>query len=41
MVASDKRDEIGISDLVSKEQQEGLDAIEASVYEITQEQVVD
>ena len=41
MVASDKRDKIGIADLISEEQEEGFDAVEASVDEISDEEVAD
>lgn len=41
MVASDKRDKIGIADLVGEEQEEGFDAVEASIDEISDEEIAD
>jgi hypothetical protein len=35
VIATDEGDEIGVSDFVCEEKEEGFDAVEAAVYEIT------
>lgn len=39
MISSDEGDEIGISDFIGKKKQEGFDAIETSIDEISQEEI--
>lgn len=41
VIASNQCDAVGISNLVGKQQQEGFDAVEAPVHEVTQEKVID